>query len=81
MAGARKRPDAEQGKRQMVAVKMLPDELADIDARAHALNMTRTDYMLRTALRQPLGDEGFDERLEDVERRLGRLEEIAFTAA
>lgn len=65
------------GKRVTVAFRILPEELEDVDRRAKALRLTRTDYLIRAALRQPLGDEGTDERVDDLEKRLARIEELA----
>lgn len=69
-----------QGKRTTVAFRILPEELDEIDRRAKALRLTRTDYIIRAALRQPLGDGELDERVEGVELRLERLEEMAYAS-
>ena len=75
MAGKRLPVDE---KRVITALRIRPDDLADITQRAKILGLTRTDYMIRCALRQPLGDEGYEERLEELVGRLDRLEERVF---
>jgi hypothetical protein len=51
-------------------------ELAEIDRRVGELGVTRTAFMVRCALDAGTADE---HRLDDLERRLARLEELAFS--
>ena len=67
--------------RKLTAIKVLPEELAEIDKRAKRLGLTRTDFMIRKALDQPVGDENHTERIDDLARRLARIEEVTFGAA
>ena len=59
---------------------MLPDQLREIDRRAQHAGITKTDYMIRKALDKPVGDESHAELIDDLERRLQRLDEITFGA-
>jgi hypothetical protein len=56
------------------------DELARIDARAKAAGLTRTAYIVAAALGE-LPDEKNQTagRFDEIERRLDRLEQLAFT--
>jgi hypothetical protein len=73
----RKRRDAPaEDKRVLVAIKVRPSELARIDDAAGALGLTRTDFMIRKCLGEPVGDESFGERIDWLERRLERLEAL-----
>lgn len=75
-AVARKRPEGAQP-RHHIALRVLPGELADIDRRARALGLTRTDYMVRSALRKPIGDNAIDERVSKLEQRMQRVEQYS----
>ena len=66
-------PRAEGG-RKMIALKILPDELKEIDRLAGECNMTRTEYMIRSALQQPTGRDGLVDRIAELEKRIDRLE-------
>ena len=67
--------------RKLTAIKILPEDLREIDRRAKRAGLTRTDFMLRKALDKPIGDENHSERLDGFEERLKRLEEVSFGAA
>lgn len=74
----RKRPNATAGdERKMIALKIRPSELERIDEAAKRSEMTRTDYIIRKSLGQPVGDEGYDDRLDALERRMSRLEGLS----
>lgn len=77
----RQRIAPKNSSRKLTAIKVLPEELAEIDKRAKRLKLTRTDFMIRKSLDLPVGDENHDERIEDLERRLKRLEEVTFGTA
>lgn len=62
--------------REPISMRIRPSDLAEIDRRASALHMTRTEYMVKAALRQPLGD-GLEDRLDEHDQRLERLERMA----
>jgi hypothetical protein len=58
---------------KMTALRIPEEALAVIDANAAAAGMTRTAWMIEAAMRweQP------DSELDDVKRRLDRLEQVA----
>ena len=58
----------------MIAIKILPEQLEEIDKLAGAVNMTRTEYMIRSALQQPTGRDGLVDRIAELEKRIDRLE-------
>jgi hypothetical protein len=78
---ARKRIAPKDSSRKLTAIKVLPEELEEIDRRAKRLGLTRTDFMIRKALDQPVGDESYAEQIDDLARRLARVEEVTFGAA
>jgi hypothetical protein len=59
----------------MIGLRVKPDDLAKIDARARKAKLTRTAYMVRAAL-GPAGEDGPDvaERLNALEKRVAALE-------
>jgi hypothetical protein len=59
-----------------ISLRVRDAELAEIDHRAGELGVTRTAFMVRCALDVATADE---QRLDDVEFRLARLEELAFS--
>jgi uncharacterized protein (DUF1778 family) len=59
-----------------ISLRVRDSELAEIDRRAGKLGVTRTAFVLRCALDLASADE---QRLDDVERRVARLEELAFS--
>jgi hypothetical protein len=58
-----------------ISLRVGDNELAEIDRRAGELGVTRTAFLVRCALNIATADE---QRLDDVERRLARLAELAF---
>jgi len=63
--------------RVMTALRILPDDLAEIDRRADKLRLTRTDYMIRAALGNLPADQNLAADLEDIRGRLDALERMA----
>ena len=61
----------------MTALRILPSQLAEIDRRARAVRLTRTDYMIRCALGEPLDPPTTNARLAVLEERVQRLEGIS----
>jgi hypothetical protein len=61
-----------------ISLRVRDAELAEIDRRACELGVTRTAFMVRSALNVASADE---ERLDDMERQLARLEELVFPAS
>jgi uncharacterized protein (DUF1778 family) len=60
--------------KKMTALRIAPDELEEIDRRARAHRMTRTEYMVRAALEDLPATKTVVQRLEALEHRLERLE-------
>jgi uncharacterized protein (DUF1778 family) len=59
-----------------ISLRVADADLAEIDRRAGCARMTRTAFMLRSALGVATADE---ERFDGIERRLSRIEEVVFT--
>jgi hypothetical protein len=74
--------DRDQVRSEFVALRISPAELAEIDARAQARNMSRSSYMIEASCGtldvDPVAVEAEqDRRLDELERRLARIEELA----
>jgi hypothetical protein len=62
----------------MTAFRIHPDDLAEIDRRAHRLHMTRTEYLTRAGLDDlPIGLSD-RERIAALEQDVAKLHELAF---
>jgi uncharacterized protein (DUF1778 family) len=55
----------------MVSIRVSDHQLAEIDRRAQKAGLTRTSFMIMSAL----GGDPADKRLEIIERRLSRVEQ------
>lgn len=62
----------------MTALRVPQDKLDRIDAIAHDLGMSRTQYMISAALQDLPGPTSVDRRFSDLEERLARLETQVF---
>jgi hypothetical protein len=58
----------------MTALRIPPAQLQEIDRRAAALRLTRTEYMLRAALGELVDPQSLKERVAGLEERVRRLE-------
>lgn len=57
-------------------IRATVDELYEIDCRAKSLGLSRSEYMLRAALGQPMNTQTTDEKLAELESRLERMEKL-----
>ena len=64
--------------RRMISLRVRDSDLAQIDQHARKVGLTRTDYMIRAALGEPFTLGGVEERLDSLEQRFSRLEELRF---
>ena len=64
--------------KQLITLRVHPDQLAEIDSRAAELRLSRTEYMIRCGLGEIIDRRAAEERLDRVEERLSRLEELGF---
>ena len=70
-----RQPDAS---RRLITMRLTAEDIGNVDKRAKRAKLTRTDYMIRKALDESVGEEDYTERLDDLERRLKRLEDVQF---
>lgn len=63
--------------KQHLTLRVRPDDLAAINQLAAAHGLSRTEYAVRAMLGR-LGSVGLDQRVEDLEQRLERLEAVAY---
>jgi uncharacterized protein (DUF1778 family) len=59
----------------MIGLRVKPDDLKRIDAAARKAGLDRTKYMIRQALNPAAQANGVQERLDELEARVKRLEE------
>ena len=64
--------------RHPLALRINAGALAEIDARAKAAGLSRTEYMVRAALGQITNPLDADSRLEQLEERVERIEAATF---
>ena len=64
--------------RVMISIRVPPAALAEIDERAAAADLNRTQYIVRACLGMLDTDERLRDRVDDHERRLKRLEDVAY---
>ena len=64
--------------RHPLALRIKPEALAEIDARAKTAGLSRTEYMVRAALGQITDPRDADSRLEQLEERVARIEAATF---
>ena len=62
-------------KREITAIRIPPSQKAAIKARADALGLTFTEYVIRCALGERL--DATAQRLDELEQRMKRLEQMA----
>lgn len=62
----------------LITLRVSPAHLAEIDARASDARLSRTEYMIRCGLGEIIDRHSAEDRLDRLEERLGRLEEIGF---
>lgn len=61
-----------------ISMRVPEDQLAAIDAKAADARMSRTQYMIRTALGEPISTLRIEDRLQSIDERIARLEEFTF---
>lgn len=69
---------ADRETRKITALRIPPSQLQEITDRAAALRLSRTEYMIRCALGEPLNPQSTDSRVEGLEDRVARLEDLAY---
>jgi hypothetical protein len=58
----------------VIGLRIPATQLDEIDRRAKRLRLTRTEYMIRSALGEVLDPRSLEERVAELERRVKRLE-------
>lgn len=61
--------------REVIGLRVPASELAEIDRRAKRLRLTRTEYMIRASLGEPLNPRSLEQRVAELERRVEQLEQ------
>ena len=64
--------------KQLITLRVHPDQLAEIDSRAAKVRLSRTEYMVRCGLGEIIDERTAENRLEQLEERVQRLEELGF---
>ena len=68
------RTDTLKRESKTISLRVPGDQLAEIDQRAEAAELTRTEFMIRSALGESLNTRSANERFAQMESRLERLE-------
>ena len=58
----------------ITGMRIPPKQLAEIDRRAKRHKLSRTDYMVRTALGEPLNAPTLEQRVAELEQRVDALD-------
>jgi len=61
--------------RHPIALRIHEDTLEEIDRRARQARLSRTQYIIKRCLGESTDPNDTEIRIEDLERRIGRLEE------
>lgn len=59
---------------RITGMRIPPRQLAEIDRRAKRHKLTRTEYMIRSALGEPLDQRTVDQRIAELEQRVAALD-------